>query len=406
MFSLHERTQRKFCRTAFVLVCALPTLIILCWVAYFHRPWQERDWQQAFESELHVNVEVGEVSAPRPWRRSLEYVSLSDLHSKWPLIEFHNLQVGPADSICVETAIVSCNHLQTLARAAQIWLAGESIRNSQWQFKELNFTNTEGAQWGLQDVRCEIKAFPDGVRQCLAHARRDNKLIRLSIERSTDGKIQMLVDAQQVAVPAWVLAETLPGANSWQTAPVTGVIHWEAEHSEVRGYLRGHVNSIDTQAWIGNDLLHARTTLQLESFTWRNGRLESAQGSLQASTGTVSSALLLLLKEKFLCTLAVEESQLNEKSQLHQIDELGCQFQLNEAGLTVTGMFAWGETSKGCIITSAGKPFVSNPAIPTLPLAQLVQLVNPHNPYWVPATREAISLGEKLPLPESTTQKK
>jgi hypothetical protein len=406
MFSLHERTQRKICRIAFVLICAVPTLITLCWAAYFHRPWHERDWQRTLESELHVRVEVGEVSAPRPLQRFIEHVKLSDLQSARPMIELQALQIGTANSTSVETVTINCDQLHQIAHAAQIWLGSVNSCDSKWQLKELNFTSAEGAAWKLKDVRCEIKAVPNGIRQCLVHAKCDSRLIRLSIERDIAGKVQTIVDAQQVLMPAWLLASMLPGASRWQQATVTGVINLEAENSEVYGKFRGHVDSIDMHSWMGNDLLQATATLQLDNLTWQGERLESAQGSLQTEAGKISNAFLLLLKEKFLCTLAVEESRLSDKSQLQQIDRLGCQFLLNEAGLALSGMFAWGEINKGCIITSADKPLVSIPAMPTLPLAQFVQLVSPYNPYGVPATREAINLSEKLPLPESSSTKK
>ena len=406
MFSLHERTQRKVCRTTFVLVCAVPMLMTLCWVAYFHRPWQERDWQHALESELHVRVGVDAVTAPRPFERSLGRVRIANLQSAQPMFELHNLEIAGANSISVETTIINCSQLPAIAQTARIWLSNENIRNSRWQFKELRFASVTGTEWGLQDVRGELRVSPNGMRQCLIHAKYDTKPFRLSIERYLDGKVQMIVDAQQRLMPAWLMADTFPGASRWQNATMTAIVQLEAQHSEVRGKFRGHIDSIDMPSWIGNDLLQAVATLELDNLTWRGARIENVQGTLQATAGKVSNTLLSLLKDKFLCTLAIEESLLDDKSQFQPIDKLGCHFQLNEAGLAITGMLNWGKTSKGCLITSNGKPLVSTPAMSTLPLAQLIQLVNPHNPYWLPATREAVSLGEKLPLPRSATQKK
>jgi hypothetical protein len=133
-------------------------------------------------------------------------------------------------------------------------------------------------------------------------------------------------------------------------------------------------------------------------------RIETIQGSLEATAGQISHALLGLLKEKFLCTVALDAAQLNNKEQRQQIDKLGCRYQLNSAGIAISGMYTWGNTGKGCVIMAADKPLVSIPAMSTLPVAQLVQLVSPHDPYWVPANREATDMAEKLPLPAADTK--
>ena len=38
MFPFHERTQRRFCRCAFVLFCVLPTIAICVWAVRIHLP--------------------------------------------------------------------------------------------------------------------------------------------------------------------------------------------------------------------------------------------------------------------------------------------------------------------------------------------------------------------------------
>jgi hypothetical protein len=406
MFSMHERTQRKVCRMAFVLVCAVPTVLTLGWVLYFHRPWHEQDWRHYLENTLHVRVAVDAVSAPRPFERSVQSVRLSDLQTAEPLVEFQGIKVATKNSLTVASATAHWQQVVEISQTLPLWLGSESFMPSHWQIEQLTIVNSSGATCGLHNIRCETKFGLNGSRQCTLEARHRDKPVRLLVELNPDGKVQSTIDSQQAALPAWLLADGVPGGSRWSSATFTGTIRLQKQRSQLVGELRGHVDSINIQEWIGSDQLQTTAKLQLDSLSWRNGRIETIHGFLEAADARISHALLVLLKEKFLCTIALDESQLNNKEQYQQIDRLGCRFQLNSEGLAISGMYAWGDTSKGCVITAAGKPLVSIPGRPTLPLAQLVQLVSPHDPYWFPANREASNLAEKLPLPEAKTEKK
>ncbi len=89
MLSLHETTQRRVCRAAFVVGCVLPTLCVVAWVAYVHRPWRESDWQQMLRQQLHVQATVGEVRSLSPGITQLVDVEFADLRTgqRWGSID-------------------------------------------------------------------------------------------------------------------------------------------------------------------------------------------------------------------------------------------------------------------------------------------------------------------------------
>lgn len=405
MFSLHERTQRKVCRMAFVVLCTVPTFVTLCWMLYFHRPWQEQDWRRALESALHVRIEVAHISAPRPGERTIESVRLATLQGREPLAEVEELNIAATDSLAMASATVHWDRLATLVQTGEVWLAGEGFQPARWKIARLTLVNSSGMTCHLRDLRCEAKRGLKGVRQWMVEAKHDGKPVRLLVERDLSGNFHTTIDAQQAALPAWLLAR-IPGGSRWDEAMFTGTIRLHRDGSQGTGELRGEVAGIDMRRWLASDALQTIATLHLARLTWKDNRIETVQGTLDAANGQISHNLLTLLEEKFRCRVALDPSQRNQ-DEFQPFDKLSCQFQLNTEGLTITGRYAWGETEKGCVMTTAGQPLVSIPTIPTLPLAQLVQLVIRHDPYWLPANREATDMAEKLPLPVAvpTTKK-
>jgi hypothetical protein len=403
MFSLHERTQRKVCRTAFVLVCAVPTFMTLCWVLYFHRSWHEQDWQHSLENELHVRVEIEQVSAPRPQERRIREVQLADLQSKKPLIKINELSIVGTGSFTAQQIAVHCSQIEQLAQAAQVWLAGESFQHSSWQVDHLNLMSTGGPPWELENLRCETNVLSNGSRQFSLQANLGDDVVRFLLERNREGRVRATLDTGQASLPAWLLADVIPGASRWRQATFTGVLELVRQNSSVAGEFRGQVLSIDTQAWIGNDQLQTIADLQFDKLHWRDGRVEVIQGTLAAEKGQISNALLLTLKNKLRCPQPIEPPA-DADAQFQDFDQFGCRFHINTEGFTVSGSFP--HETQWAMMLRDGRPLVMQPAYSRLPLAFLIESVCTPSGFSVPATREATSLAEKLPLPEAESKKK
>ena len=405
MFSLHERNQRKVCRAAFVLLCAVPTLVTLCWVLYFHRPWQEHDWRQSLESTLHVRVEVDGVSAPRPHQRQIRLVRLADLPSARPLIELHELRISGDNVMKVERAVVYGAQLDRLAQTVQIWCAEEGDSYpSLWQFEQVTVTGGNGITSTFEDLHCQTKSNPQGAKQCTMRAHYDGKLIRMSIERDSAGEVRTSVDAQAADLPAWLLAEAVPGADRWKRASFSGTLHLEQGVVHNRGEFNGQIRSLDTQVWLGSNLIQSTITLQFDAFSWSDGKVELVQGNLEGGDGQISNALLLALKDKFFCSLPNEPLK-QEQEQFQPFNRLGCRFHLSEDGITLSGAFPL-EDGKRAMALIEGKPLVLQPAYSRLPLAYFIEVVCAPTDFKMPATREATNIAEKLPLPPQSATKK
>jgi hypothetical protein len=173
------------------------------------------------------------------------------------------------------------------------------------------------------------------------------------------------------------------------------------------GSFRGSINSIDTKIWIGTNSLQALANLQLEELSWRANRITMLKGSLETSAGQISSAMLKSFQESLYCIPAEDLAAKTKDRNFIEFDRLACRFQIDAAGLVVRGNCVVPTTdTPGCIILVQGKPLIIQPNYQILPTACFVHVFCPREGhYWLPATREATDMADKLPLPVAETKK-
>lgn len=401
MFSLHERTQRRVCRTAFVVFCALPTIVVFGLAAYFNRPWSERDWQRSIEHTLHIGVVVDEVSTPRPFMRKISKLSLTDLETKLPLAQFENLVIHDVEAVKVGQVRIYSKQFAEFAKPLQIWLAGNDFAAINWQAEQLTLIGPAGQQFQLEDVVIKSQSTTVGTRQILIECAVGT---RLEIKRDALGTTHCSLDSSHKKLPAWLLAGTMPGAGRWSQASLLGNLQLQKNRSSFSGSFKGEIDGIDCQEWIGFNSILAHAQLRVEEFTWQSERVETMQGLLETNEGLINVHLLNSLQRVLFCQIA--EKAILESTEAVRFDRLACRFRLNSAGLTCVDPHLDSTTvGPGVLITADSKPLVMQPSYSNLPLPNLVQLFFPVERDVLPGTREATEMGDKLPLPESTKRK-
>jgi hypothetical protein len=401
MFSLHERTQRRVCRTAFVAFCALPTIVVFGWVAYFHRPWGERDWQRSIEHTLHVGAQVEELSAPRPLMRKISKLSLTDLETKLPLAELDDIAIQDVEAIEIGNITIHAKQFAGIAKALQIWLAGNDFVAINWQTKKVTLLDPTQQRFQLDDVVVTSQASVVGTRQIVIKCSSGPQLV---IERSTSGTTECRLESSQIKLPTWLLANTMPGAGRWSTASFNGNLLLQKDRVSSTGSFKGEIKDINCQEWIGSESLQARADLRMEEFTWQSNRVQAMQGWLETTEGLISVELLKSLQGVLFCQ--VTDKAVFESNEAVRFDKLACRFRLNSAGLTCVDPYAdTAANSPGALITAGGQTLVTQPAYSNLPLVNFVQLFFPVERDVISGTREATEMGDKLPLPEATKRK-
>lgn len=401
---MHERTQRKVCRTAFVVCCLMPTLLTIGWTMYLNRPWHEQDWQQALESALHVRINVGQVSAPRPQELEVTSLKIASLHSNQVLLDLNHLKVLSGRAFLADRIRVHWSKISEIAQTIEIWQAGDTNLATKWQINSLVIENESGQACELFKVRVATTISPHGSKQLTLLAETEQgQQIQMLVERTTDGISKCTVDAQHTVLPAWLLAESVPGATRWENATFTGMLTISKTPSQIAGQFHGSVSEIDTHDWTGTNQIRTNARLQLQEFTWSNDRIERVQGSLHAGAGEIDRMLFGLLKEKLQC---FEPPGMQIDKDVYAFDQAACRFEISKSGLNIVGACSNSdEDASNCLLSVDSRALLLQPAY-CLPLGQLIQIFCPLDKSWLPATRKATDMAGKLPMPEADTTKK
>lgn len=401
---MHERTQRKVCRTAFVVCCLVPTLLTVGWTLYFQRPWYEHDWQRSLESTLHVRVTADKISAPRPLELEIASLKIASLHSNQDLLGVNHLKVLTGRDFIADRIRVHWSKISEIAQAIEIWQAGGTNSITKWQINSLAIESESGQSCELSKVRMATTTSANGSRQLTLWAEAaQGQQIQLLVERSADGMLKCTVDAQHSVLPAWLLAHSVPGTTRWGNATFSGLVTIRKTRSLIAGHLYGSVSEIDTREWTGTNQIRTNVRLHLQELAWSNDRIERVQGSLHAGAGEIDRALFELLKEKLQC---FEPPGIQVDKDVYAFDQAACRFEISKTGLNIAGSCTVSdEDASNCLISADSRALLLQPPY-CLPLGQLVQIFCPLDKSWLPATRKAIDIADKLPLPESDTTNK
>lgn len=419
MFSFHETTQRRVCRTAFVAGCVLPTLCAVVWTAFLHRPWRENDWQQTLREQLHVQATVGEVSSPYPGVTQLRDVQFADLRTERLLGSIGELRIEGWKSLLVADRIeISAAQLPEFAIAIATWVSSEELPALQLQAEAVRFVGPDGESFEVKNVRLRSLVNGNAHKQIELHAEPSglgqggtSSTIQLVVEHhagQAEPTVYATLDTQQANLPAWLLADLVPGMKGCSSAQFTGQLEIESMPQTVGGSMRGRLDEIDLEQWVDSSGIHrlqATASLELNSLRWRDDRIELVQGYLRARDGSVSLSLIDKFTELLFCvpSASLEKTKSNFADEMIAFDELACGFRINDEGISISGLCDTAENvdRSECLLVKDGQPLLLQPRSPVLPVACLVQtlLLPETSVSWLPATQEANSMGDVLPLP-------
>jgi hypothetical protein len=401
MFALHETTQRRVCRTTFVLLCAVPTLLTLVGIAYQLRPWRQQDWRRTLAQTLHVRAELQEISHPRPGETVLSALRLADLRSGHVLGSIEQLKLLHRDATLVLSADslqLQAEQLPALVAAVSTWLATNEWQPLQFRAEQLLIAGPKFAGLSLERLSIVSESSDAGVLRIQAQARdAAGETLKLLLEKKA-GTLRWVVDAQQTPLPAWLVGTLVPGVEACGEARFSGTLVAESAQQRVQGKLRGQIEGVDLQQWIGNATPHRMTgtaRVELEPLTWSGNSVQRVQGSVHVQAGAASYSLLTAANRLFGCPLGPAWKTLAGSSEqtLVPLDALAFRFQLGQQGLVLTGL------GEALVLMGSEPLLLSPPGQQAFPVAQLVNLFHRPVQGWLPDTRAAHAMAEELPLP-------
>ncbi len=406
---MHEITQRRVCRTVFVVGCVLPTLCAVAWIAFLHRPWRENDWQRMLQQQLHVRATVGEIRSPRPGVTQLLDVQFADLRSERSLGTIGELRVEGWKSLLLADRIeISVAQFPAFAAAIATWISSEDMPALQLQAKTLRFVGTQEKSFELKNVRLQSFTRSNMHKKIELQAEGQGGTIQWVVEhdaRQAEPIVFATLDTGQQRLPAWLFADFVPGFQRCLNAQFTGILRVESLSQELTGTMRGRLEEIDLEPWsdsTGTPRLQGTASLQLKTLQWKNRRMSRLQGRLQAGSGRVNRSLVAKLTEQLFCKpgAALIPAESRDADPWLAFDELACDIQISSDGLTIFGACdKGGSDDSGCLLAASGQALLLQPRFREVPLGRLVQVLMLPGTSWLPATAEASRMADGLPLP-------
>lgn len=407
---MHERLQRRVCRVIFLGTCFVPTLCVLMGAVYFHRPWQERDWQRELERELHLQATIGSVQAPRPGVRVLKDVEIRSLRTDAVLAKLDRVRLGQDANAYVEHMEIDSSRLGELAAAVQTWFNRHGAHLPRISIDR--FVLSQGPSEACASEKVTILSTENkaGGPKVSLVAVRGEATLRLVLEQQMSSSWSCVIDSTKLPLPTWLLSGFVPAAARCGGSEFAGTLQVATDQVHVAGKLRGTYTQLDLQSFLGSGSPHLCTgsgQLQLDEYQWQDDSVLVAAGSLEAGAGQVTRSLVEALS-KWLNFQVPASIGSGEPTERLDIAQTGCRFRLDAGGLWVRGNAS--NEHPGCVLLGTAGPVLNQPAEVQPSLFCLAHVFYPHQPEgpWLPANRGAIELSRRLPVfgtDETTTSR-
>jgi hypothetical protein len=214
----------------------------------------------------------------------------------------------------------------------------------------------------------------------------------------------MLTLDRSVPMPARLLAAVAPGFDQFgKLASFEGAVRWTFDQRSVRGSTSGRIEKADLATLLPSGSPHelrGLATIALEELRWNGERLERLTGSIRSDRAQASRSFVDALEKAFHCPRPGVGQASAIESSILELDAIAMRFQLDDRGLTLMGECP--ATASGCLALSGGRPLVLQPPFRDIPAGVLVQALSAAPTAWIPATREAVKMADRLPLPNAT----
>jgi hypothetical protein len=345
MFSLHETTRKRTCRTAFFALCLAPTCATAAWIADHHLPWRTASAARRLSDRYHLEVALTGSEEPRPRMTRTAAVTLAAPHAAEPLLNLTGVEThrrGDALLLSINEVTLAVADLPALAQRLEWTLARTDAARIELHVNALALQPAGGAspvtfrqlkgiieRDAQQHPRLKLIAHLDGKPKPSLSGDFSKELtppaaqqefrppaVSLTVETlpATDGKSPpqqvVTLDAQQAAIPVALLAPLIPGAAGLNPdATFAGVITWKPvtwkpaagnRHDEptepaLAGALRGQLAGVDLARLLPQNSSHSlqgRATIDLAAYHWQGDQLQQLAGTLTAADAQANGSFL------------------------------------------------------------------------------------------------------------------
>lgn len=163
---LHETTQRRVCRIAFLAGCVLPTLFLLAAVARFWLPNYTQQWETPLDQLLGCRVTIDQIQTPTPGVMKFKRVVLSDPEVGTNLANFEGVTYAiraRTTRISIDRAEVNMSEGLQFGECLEQFLRKHQTHEIILVFAELELVS-ETTSLSLSNVRTQYISSDAGSR--------------------------------------------------------------------------------------------------------------------------------------------------------------------------------------------------------------------------------------------------
>jgi hypothetical protein len=427
MFAFHETTRKRICRTAFFALCVAPTLASAAWIGIHRAPGRTGRLARGLSDKLGVHVTLADWREPRPRIVSSSGLVLSDAASGSSLADIASLELrrdGGGHVYSATEVALDGHEMARLSELVRSWLAKLPAERHEIHCRKLiiRLASVSAGPKGAADplntiVLYDVKGIADRdasgrlQAQFTARAVEDesspDNVIRMTLAAATapeSAAPTLTLDTHECSVPAALLAGIVPGFDRLgQHARFIGEVRWSLDAVQIQGVAQGRVDAVELSAVLPAGSPHAiegSANLELSELSWRGIRIERLAGTVVAGQAQISRSLVEAAVRNFSCGQSGAGVPVASDDALIALDALAVQFELDAKGLTFWGHSPPGlNLPAGCLAMSGSKPLLFGPPYRDWPLGELVRTLAAPSTAWLPATREAVEMADRLPLP-------
>lgn len=418
-----------------MLLCVLPTLATFAWCVSWRLPWRREAAELAARQQVRLGVELAAWKSPRPDFLRAAAGKLSDLASAASLGQFDVAERrtdGSRPSWTIGRLVVSPSDRAAWLRRIDEALAELPPEGVDVHISELAIGDSPTARASqdapvapsivLRNIRVRVGEDRSGPGTIRVRAQwnmpaRDGSpaaAVALTATRRRTGQGRWTLEATSENIPARLVSFVDPiWAGLGERASFVGRVEVETSSGRATGgSATGRITGAELASLLPTGSPHTlcgTADVDLEELVWNERRIERLKGRITAEDGQMSRSLVQAASEVLGCPatrLSAETTA--DPAETLPIDRLAVAIQFDDAGLTLWGLCSTsGSASEtGCIAVSRGEPLLLQSPYRNW-AGSWVQLAAGPAGSWIPASREAVSIAERLPLPaagEATTK--
>lgn len=311
MRRLSDNHSRHVCRWAFLLLCVLPTALVIYSAS---RVWSVEDWELMIAAGLNLDVEIERVENPLPGRTILHQVQLlrgKKLVGRVGRMEWNSLG---EQRLNLTGAALNPSGIELLRLAlGQLDERYGTLNRTAWLLSSPDLLIESEPEEGSQPISLmrlanfELLSSPQEKQslfllrlQFAESVESKDYPIELRISRAVVGGQQQCFLRVTEQTPTWLLASLGCFPKNWDDQLLfRGTIDFResgngATTGQVEGAVLSNVDLSVLQDSLGQTL-SGRAEVQVPDLAWRDGRVFRADLQVHAAEGELSRAWLAAL---------------------------------------------------------------------------------------------------------------